>query len=223
LILQKLAHTSKTVQEVRSKAFIGWLFSWHGFQAVTMAANPELGKRVAAFSAELEINTRIFETVVNWPGIQIDLVCNGQTAAACAAMVGNWKIFSELRRRGALLSHRSVVEKCAVNGHVHHLAQCLKECEPLMRSQRSGAVTEEQLKEIFDATCDAGEIECARHLYHFASRHGWEMMTNPQLLTAVGRRQHWMVCTYHSRPSAAPSASMRLPWAESVECRSISS
>ena len=107
--------------------------------------------------------------------------------AALAVECGNWRVFEDLQRHGASISHPSVIQACAVNCCIQRLVQCLAE------EVSAPTLTEDGLRHMFDLTCEAGHVDCAQLLFEHSKLRGLYLSVQEQLLKAAAHRQHWMI------------------------------
>jgi ankyrin repeat protein len=81
-----------------------WMCSWEGLVAISCATDPDLGKILREYTAELEQRKNIYAQISKIFFAyheDVNVVANGSTALAIAAHRCNWKVFEELVAVGA--------------------------------------------------------------------------------------------------------------------------
>jgi hypothetical protein len=166
-------------------------FSWYGFQSVCMAARPEIGSQIMTYASEMEDFHHMLESFLMYPGTNVNLEVNGQTASSLAADGRNWKVVEDLKRNGALQNHPAFIESLALHNHLDLLNTSLLIEKKLDRESR--LLTAEHLGKIFTKTCEAGHPECAARVIKHMREIGVHESGNHNLLEAVQSSQHWMI------------------------------
>mmetsp|Transcript_18174 Transcript_18174/g.59694 ORF Transcript_18174/g.59694 Transcript_18174/m.59694 type:complete len:1690 (-) Transcript_18174:210-5279(-) len=163
-----------------------WSFSWNGLKAICSSKNSDLSKQIESYTKELEDYKEIYLLLLRCPALDLDLEVRGKTAAALAAQYKNWMVYEDLMEMGASSFHPSVLYALAVSNSEKRLRESIALAQ-------EGALTEAAVQDIFDATCEAGGVECAWVLHEFTVRKGWRIVRPGHLKQVVQAGQSWII------------------------------
>ena len=166
-------------------------FSWYGFTAMCIAADPDLGSQMVSYAHEMEDYRQILNALIEHPETDLSLELGGQTASSIAAEGSNWKVLDALAMHGAKANDAALIEALAVHNHLDRLNKSL--IVEQQSSQDRINLSVDRLASIFTKTCEAGHPECAAKISAHMEKFGVQVSSQHNLIEAVRHQQHWMI------------------------------